>query len=67
MTVIFFVILRISKEGGIYGFNQVKNLFKWLYGDFQEHLHAQKCNHTTLKAQLGRATKCIAPRTFLKL
>lgn len=53
MTVIFFLLfLNFYKEGGIYGFNQVQNLFKWLHGDFQEHLHAQKCNHATLKTQL---------------
>lgn len=43
-----------------------KNLFKWLYR-ILHFMKPVKCNHTTLKAQLGRATKCIAPRTFLKL
>ena len=64
MMVVFLSFLNFYKECGIYWFNQVKNFFKWLHGDFQV---AQKCNHATSKEQLGRAAKFIAPSTFLKL
>ena len=59
MFFFFLLFLNFYKEGGIYGFNQVKNLIKWLHGDFQEHLHAQKCNHATLKTQLQSVSHLI--------